>query len=131
MIKAEYTVNGGAALLSVKGHAGYGEQGKDIVCAACSALTETLAARFCDCDGPGKFSTERGDATFLVSRVPGRESSYSALRADMDFTVRGLELLAQNYPRYVKINKKFGIGITPSDNQKSRPLTGRKESINA
>lgn len=131
MIKAEYTVNGGAALLSVNGHAGYGEAGKDIVCAACSILIETLAARFGDCEGPGQFSRAIGDATFLVSRVPGREGSYSALRADMEFTVRGLELLARDYPRYVKLNKKFGIGITPENNQKSRPLTGRKESINA
>ena len=130
MIKVTYTTNGAAALLSVTGHAGYAEKGKDIVCAACSALIETLAARFGDGMDLGQAVISNGEAFFLVSRVPGREGMYSALRGDMEFTVRGLELLAESYPRYVMLTKKFGIGIKPKDNQKSRPLTGRKESKN-
>ena len=35
----------GGAHLTVRGHAGYGEYGKDIVCAAASALVYALAGR--------------------------------------------------------------------------------------
>ena len=36
----------GGAHLTVRGHAGYGEYGKDIVCAAASALVYALAGRY-------------------------------------------------------------------------------------
>ena len=42
MIKARYTAEGGKHTLSIKGHANYGENGKDIVCAGVSALVQAL-----------------------------------------------------------------------------------------
>lgn len=42
MIKITYSRQGSRHCLTVRGHAGYGEQGKDIVCAGVSALTQAL-----------------------------------------------------------------------------------------
>lgn len=44
MIRAHFAEGGGSYELSIDGHAGYAEHGKDIVCAACSGITYALLA---------------------------------------------------------------------------------------
>ena len=44
MIRVHYAEDEGSHELSVDGHAGYAEHGRDIVCAACSGITFALLA---------------------------------------------------------------------------------------
>lgn len=44
MIRAHFAEGGGSYELSIDGHAGYAEHGKDIVCAACSGIAYALLA---------------------------------------------------------------------------------------
>lgn len=87
MIAASYDRERG--LFEVRGHAGFGKCGVDIVCAAASMLVYTLADALGlqdeDCFSSG------GDC-----RIELREHSEA-----LDFTASGFRLLARNYPRHV------------------------------
>ncbi|MGI6008191.1 MAG: ribosomal-processing cysteine protease Prp [Ruminococcus sp.] len=86
-----------------KGHAGYGEEGSDIVCAAVSALlinTVNSIEKFTGDD----FSGEQGDG-FLAFRFTDKISEKSKLL--MDSLMLGLETIQQNYgSSYLKITSK-------------------------
>ena len=87
--------------ITVSGHAGYGEEGYDIVCAAVSALTITMANaveaftedRFEAGDGDGFF-------TFTFTGDHGKESELL-----LDALVLGLKDIERSYgERYIRIS---------------------------
>ena len=53
MIRASFRIRPDSAEFTVKGHSGAAEAGSDIVCAAVSALTGTLAAALLERGGTG------------------------------------------------------------------------------
>ncbi|MGI6010337.1 MAG: ribosomal-processing cysteine protease Prp [Ruminococcus sp.] len=78
-----------------KGHAGYGEEGSDIVCAAVSALminTVNSIEKFTEDD----FSGEQGDG-FLSLRFTDTVSEKTKLL--MDSLILGLKTIQENYGR--------------------------------
>ena len=79
------------------GHAGYDTAGRDIVCAAVSALYYTLAANLSDRPG----FTCRQDADGAELRCPG---AAEAIR----FVTRGLRAIADAYPDYVRVEEEGG-----------------------
>lgn len=84
--------------LTVEGHANYAEYGKDIVCAAVSALCQTLMnalAAYTDDDISVRASP--GDSMILWR---GRQSKEAALLT-MSF-LDGMRDIAETYPDYVK-----------------------------
>ncbi len=90
-----FVKNGDYAGIESKGHAGYGEEGSDIVCAAVSALminTVNSIEKFTEDD----FSGEQGDG-FLSFRFTDKISEKSKLL--MDSLVLGLETIQENYGR--------------------------------
>ena len=78
-------------VLSVRGHAGAGAKGRDLVCAALSILAETAAAL------PGA-ETSRGDGSCTVRAAP------EALAV----LARGFRLLARDYPQFVRFEEGEG-----------------------
>jgi uncharacterized protein YsxB (DUF464 family) len=104
MIEVSYDV----AKLSItaKGHAGYAEEGKDIVCAGVSALLFALPNAF-----------DRTLTGYVMEQ--DKETGYFYIMADMsgycsaprfqallifETVWAGLELIARQYPEYLKIN---------------------------
>jgi len=84
--------------ITVKGHAGYADKGKDIVCAAVSALFQTLI-------GSMEKITEDSIKYCLVpgeSFLKYEELSYES-RIMLDSFFIGIRSLADEYPEYVKI----------------------------
>lgn len=81
----EVHFNPRAGLLSVSGHAGAGEKGRDLVCAALSILCETAAAL----DGA---ETSRGEGWLVTA---GDREKLAVLTT-------GFRLLARDYPQYVR-----------------------------
>ena len=81
----------GATSVTLKGHAGSAEYGKDLICAAVSALALTLAANV-----EGKENAE-------VSLQPGnsRISCHPDAAAIFDCVCKGFRLLAERFPEYV------------------------------
>ena len=84
----------GGAHLTVRGHAGYGEYGKDIVCAAASALVYALAEVLRETGRLAEAVMEPGRA-----EVTGRGECCR----EFDMVRCGLEMLAGQYPESVEI----------------------------
>ncbi len=84
----------GGAHLTVRGHAGYGEYGKDIVCAAASALVYALAGRLRETGRLERFQSAPGYAEIAGTGDCARE--FALVRC-------GLALLAQQYPGRVEV----------------------------
>ena len=90
--------------LTVKGHAGYGERGRDIVCAAVSILTYTLAKNIGTAREHGRrldasLRLDEGDAHILCTA--DSSDAYRELFRIFRVIEKGYALLAENYPSYI------------------------------
>lgn len=98
-------------LLKIKGHAGYEEKGKDIICAAVSYGFNTLATVFLDHERneafakPLKLRNTAGAAT--IEATPKTEFE-GLIDHDFYFALRGFSTLAQQYPEYVSVKITTG-----------------------
>lgn len=94
MIEVHITQDG----LMVKGHAGYAEPGKDIVCAAVTALTQTLIQSIEDLtDDEIEYSISPGRVDINHRNL----SEKSKTLVDSFFV--GIRLIADEFPNYVAI----------------------------
>ncbi|SCH61610.1 Predicted ribosomal protein [uncultured Ruminococcus sp.] len=84
--------------ITVTGHAGYAEPGKDIVCAAVSALLQTFIESV-DKQTTGKLKCDIRAGNALVR--------YGNLSADvkllLDSFFIGVQMIADAYPDYVRV----------------------------
>ena len=90
--------------ITVRGHAGSAEEGKDLVCAAVSALVLTAAAHVRRMEDKGcTYSTaitvDKGDAEIAVN--PKAYFRLSIMHI-LDAICAGFEVLAKEYPEYVR-----------------------------
>ena len=81
-------------ILQASGHAGYAEKGSDIVCAAVSALMQTLAYSV---DG-GTVTRSQDDCNTLTVQA---EQSFDNM-AKFELVTDGLMLLAKQYPENMR-----------------------------
>lgn len=108
MIEAVFELNDklDTICLHVSGHAGSAEAGHDLVCAAASILTYTLAQIALILDADKKLrrepKTKLTDGETVITVRPKREYYDEALYAFYNCEV-GMTLLAQNYPDFVKV----------------------------
>ena len=89
--------------LTVKGHAYSGESGRDLICAACSALAYTLAENVSNMESGGQtrnitINLNPGDAE--ISCYPNSRFN-SIVTMIFDAICAGFELLAANYPENI------------------------------
>ena len=85
-------VNPGRSV-SITGHAGYAAKGSDIVCAAVSALFQTM----CLADGIGFY--DNGEEKRALAVRPGSEEI-------MRVFCRGLEQIAKQYPTFCRYQRE-------------------------
>lgn len=104
MIKVN--VNSKEYEITMDGHAGYAEQGKDIVCAAASILLYTLAdtlKRFESiCDSDINIDDDNGKIKAVIKCTP-KQSFEGNIQLVYQIILNGLQLLADGYPDNVKI----------------------------
>ena len=107
MIDVTYSNNAElfALSLTIKGHSGYAEHGKDIVCASASILAYTLAHMVSLYEGKlvdmPTIELASGD-TIIACECKHRDGYATVLKA-FQFAVEGYSLLARNYPQYVRL----------------------------
>ena len=102
MIKAVFIQDGSFRSLEVTGHADYAEAGKDIVCAACSAIVGTLIGWIYN--NPEHLNSlsafpsqkEMGDGSGHIYIAADGDSSFQAV---FDAVAIGLKTIAQKYPK--------------------------------
>ena len=110
MIQVTFTEKGNRLSLTLKGHAGYAEVGKDIVCASASILAYTVAQFVMEAENNGdiassaEISLDSGDT--VISCEP-TEDAMSSIQSVYSFAKMGYALLAHNYPHCVQFNE-FG-----------------------
>ena len=101
MIRAE----AGSLSLRLRGHAGSGEPGRDLICAGASALVLALREELLHLEEQGALRLrtlrlEPGDAEIRCDPVPGREE---AAKTAFDTVLRGLRLLERLFGEYVEV----------------------------
>ena len=103
MVKVTYKEFTEEAVLSLRaeGHAGYAPAGQDIVCAAVSALLQSLAYSVDDGENGGAIGFTDGGRGEPVLTVQARASTEN--RAKFELVTDGLYLLAQQYPEHVQL----------------------------
>lgn len=108
MIKVSFDIseNGKTLILTLKGHAGMAEAGKDIVCASASIIAYTVAQEVTDMYNKGRLKKkpnirlDEGDAT--ITCKPVKTSMTEALHI-YKVAQTGFRLLAESYPEYVQL----------------------------
>lgn len=95
LVVSLYRENERVSLLA-KGHTGYAEEGKDIICAAVSALLQTFSLWLSE-EYKDKFKLEKRKG-FLHMEFPMDEKSNLVLWVFW----RGLIEISRSYPAYVK-----------------------------
>ena len=107
-------------ILQASGHAGYAEKGSDIVCAAVSALMQTLAYSV---DG-GTVTRSQDDCNTLTVQA---EQSFDNM-AKFELVTDGLMLLAKQYPENVRF---VNLHANDTDNVDLQPLGPRPAGCKA
>ena len=96
MLTVIFTERGHKLSLLLEGHAGYAEQGKDIVCASATILAYTLAS-----------IVESSGVEYTTELAPGDAviecECNDQVRSAFAYTKLGYELLQQSYPQYVSL----------------------------
>lgn len=90
--------------MEISGHAGAAAPGHDIVCAAATILMRTLEAAVMEKQSGYVPSVRQRDGYAKISCVP--KPKYRAKCKEVFDTIYlGYELLAANYPQYVRANQ--------------------------
>lgn len=98
MIEIDYKSDYYGFDISIKGHAGFAKEGKDIVCAGVSILIQTLVARVKEVTVSYQINYDRKQIRHI--EASGREA------ADIFRTILvGLKLLADHYPEYITLGR--------------------------
>ena len=102
MINVTFTTEGNKLSLRLKGHAGYAEHGKDIVCASASILAYTLAS-IVESFGEVKSNIDLTGGDTTIECECKDDETYRKAADAYHYTERGYALLAHNYPQYVRL----------------------------
>ncbi|TYP57590.1 ribosomal-processing cysteine protease Prp [Thermosediminibacter litoriperuensis] len=94
--------------LLIRGHAGYAEYGKDIVCAAVSALAETAVIGIEEVAGVNASLVKREGYFHLTVPQDDSEEKLSKAGIIIDTIVLGLKDIARTYPSHIKVETKRG-----------------------
>ena len=93
--------------LMMWGHAGYAEEGKDIVCAGASMLFDALAGSLKEAEDRGRTTAtlhERGENTVIITADPSM-NNVSEIKAYFRMAATGLRQLAEQYPENVEMKE--------------------------
>lgn len=108
MTEITYSMENGRYTLEAKGHAGYDKHGRDIICAAISALLQMgWAGMERECYAKGEQKQEEGYFWFdCVVSDENRKEADTLMKA----VIEGLKLIEEGAPEYLKVQQKGGGG---------------------
>ena len=89
-----------------RGHSGYAEQGRDIVCAAVSALTQTCELGLSEVAGVEPIVARDDERGAYAVRLPRDAGKAQLRRAQLLFRTMyiGLKSIEAAYPDFVRVN---------------------------
>lgn len=89
--------------VTVQGHAGSAEKGKDLICAACSALAITLAENVRQMEESGlarEMTVDLEDGHADIRCIPSKQG-IEAVRRTFESVCVGFDILAKKFPAYI------------------------------
>ena len=95
MTRIDINKDGAEFSILCQGHAGYADPGNDIVCSAISILIQTLIAYMDDREFECQYKINSGYAYIYGKNCI---NAFNVIQT-------GLELIASNYPKHIKITK--------------------------
>lgn len=99
--------------LSIEGHAGYAEAGRDIVCAAVSILAYTWINELCVLKERGYVKKVEGKEAEgrleIVFELVNGPNEKEAVLTGLETIVTGFRTLEKNFPQYVALGEKYKI----------------------
>jgi len=110
MIKVRIYSSGAAVGMELEGHAGSGEPGQDLVCAAASTLVFAVDELFSRMEADGRLElrqpplVEKGRARLEVQ--PEGQSA-AALEGAMELACCFFRLLQENYPENIEFYREY------------------------
>lgn len=107
-VTINYDREGFVSSFTVKGHSGYDEAGKDIVCAAVSAVVQTAVLGLTDIAGiKPDYHQEHGN---LSCTLPSEMTDQDRLLTDtiLRTMVIGLKSIEYSYKSFISIEEKEG-----------------------
>ena len=104
MIRA--TMDWNRLRMEAAGHAGYAEEGKDIVCAGASTITGALAMVLQEAEDRGRCSVRvrQREAYGMIQADPAM-GNVQEVKAYFRMAVKGLQMLQEEYPKHVQIRE--------------------------
>ena len=103
MIRCKMLVDEDTVFLRLKGHAGFAEEGKDIVCASASALCNTFVEFLRQKDIAFEYKLEKGNIEIKLTIC----EEMSGLWEVVSFVAVGLYILACTYPKNIEFRRNF------------------------
>lgn len=85
----------------IKGHAGYAQKGKDIVCAAVSVVAFTALGALDELVGINSFSEEDGKLLFFMPRVDSEK--HKTAKIILETMVIGLKQIEVEYKQFLNV----------------------------
>lgn len=107
-IRIGYSEDGKRMILSMDGHAGYAEPGKDIVCAGATMLAYALGQTLKDFYESGFLRHEPrlrySEGAISIEAAP-KKDCFGAVHIAFWCTLSGCRLLEHRYPEYVRLDQ--------------------------
>ena len=88
--------------IRLKGHAGYGPEGSDIVCSAATTLCNTLSGYLAD-KPMQKCRLEKGDIEININLDKCPQGIWEVI----NFVAVGFQVIAYSFPNYFDLKKNF------------------------
>ena len=104
MIRA--TMYWGRLRMEIEGHAGYAEEGKDIVCAGASTIVDALVGVLQDAQTRGRttMQAEEKDGKVIIWADP-MMGSLNEIKAYFRMCVKGFQVLQEQYKENAKVRE--------------------------
>lgn len=115
--------------VKAEGHAGAGEYGQDIVCAAVSVLLQTLANEVVEAARAGLLAVgvvAHGDGWMKVEATPTAQTQ-DMVEAWVELVQDGIDALAESYPENVErtVHLQFADGKAPDSDKLADMVSGK------
>ena len=89
----------------IRGHSGYAEKGKDIICAGVSALGYTAVGALAELTGINNYAEKEG---YMECRIPGdvKDELKPLIRVILETIFIGFKQIENSYKEYVVIEEQ-------------------------
>lgn len=103
-VRVQRNADGAIAGFRVEGHSGYGEHGRDIVCAGVTALVDTAVLALRRVAGL-PHDARQGDGFTAVRLRTGTPAAWERAQVILETMLLGLQDIEKDYPAFIRVTE--------------------------